>query len=466
MKIYFLFDISEYNIENALELDLRHANIPSFKKIEYFKNLRKISCGNKLCRLVLPDHLNMLTHLHTLLLPKCNLSTFTITLPKSMQIINISDNFFTSLPNFAQLGATELTEINCNNNQLTELPDTYFSNFSKLKKFFCSRNRLTHLPLFSTLSQSFHHLNCDHNEITEIPEFPSTLQYFSCTHNKLTRIPFLSNKFVFFSCKDNALTEFPEGIETCIHLFNFNCSNNRLSSIAEGIVHCKSLKFFYCENNKLQYMPLLPENLTGLFCRNNQLETLGNSLSLALHSLQELNCGKNKLTELPSPLPSPLIKLDCEENRLLHLPPLPLSIYEVNCERNFLKELPSIAHLSKLRRLNCKNNALRALPIVSWNLHFLVFKGNAILNAYLTDNEIYLPFQPRLVDCIRRFHRFKYTFYLFKCKRRFLRWLLKTRELQIREQFHPKHLWSFLKQIENGDGGDLDAFLNGNWGDK
>jgi len=79
-------------------------------------------------------------------------------------------------------------------------------------------------------------------------------------------------------------------------------------------------------------------------------------------SLQILYCYNNKLTELPPNLPNSLQILHCYDNKLTELPTiLPYSLQKLHCYDNNLTELPTTLPPS-LQKLYCNNNKLTELP--------------------------------------------------------------------------------------------------------
>jgi len=125
----------------------------------------------------------------------------------------------------------------------------------------------------------------------------------------------------------------------------------------------------------LKELPPLPTNVLDLRCERNRLTTLpdlpANLQILCCHNnalttlpklpggVYYLQCERNNLTELPS-LPSVLHKLYCSENLLTHLPPLPKTLDTLNCAYNKLEILPNLPNT--LKHLNCKNNQLITIP--------------------------------------------------------------------------------------------------------
>jgi Leucine-rich repeat (LRR) protein len=132
-------------------------------------------------------------------------------------------------------------------------------------------------------------------------------------------------------------------------------------------------------NDMLTYIPSLDRfnNLEILNCSNNQITKLlplprklkqlycsNNQLTTLPaipNTLLELSCANNQLTRLPT-LPNTLIELNCSDNRLTTLPPLPFKLKNLYCFNNQLTTLPSLPN--KLRKLICDRNKLNILPIL------------------------------------------------------------------------------------------------------
>ena len=112
-----------------------------------------------------------------------------------------------------------------------------------------------------------------------------------------------------------------------------------------------------CGGNKLTELPELPDSLTELICYQNQLTTLPD---LPV-SLTVLYCNYNDLTVLPE-LPANLTYLSCVFNQLATLPELPASLAELFCGSNQLTTLPELP--TSLTALICYNNQLTTLPVL------------------------------------------------------------------------------------------------------
>jgi uncharacterized repeat protein (TIGR01451 family) len=112
-------------------------------------------------------------------------------------------------------------------------------------------------------------------------------------------------------------------------------------------------------------------NDTSLNCYNNQLTTLP---PLPL-SLTYLECRNNQITTLPN-LPSSLTTLDCRINLLTSLPTLPSSLTRLDCRGNQLTSIPNLP--SSITDILCSSNQLSSLPVLPSSLIYLSCGSNQI----------------------------------------------------------------------------------------
>ncbi|MDR2680464.1 MAG: leucine-rich repeat domain-containing protein [Tannerella sp.] len=141
-------------------------------------------------------------------------------------------------------------------------------------------------------------------------------------------------------------------------------------------------------------------NLTLLDCRDNQLTSLpplpkrlqtlvchGNqiaSLPSLPDVLTELDCRRNRLETLSS-LPENLTVLYCEGNRLTRLPALPAGIKALSCYENSLERLDVSDH-PELRELDCSRNKLTSLSLSGCQgLKMLVCNDNLLTALDISD---------------------------------------------------------------------------------
>lgn len=139
--------------------------------------------------------------------------------------------------------------------------------------------------------------------------------------------------------------------------------------------------------------------LTTLDCKNNQLTTLpplpatltsmdcSNNHLTALGSLplnlNSLNANQNNLTALPS-LPNSITLLNVSYNQIANLPTLPTNLMLLNCEHNAIPTLPTLP--TTLAWLHCGFNQLIAFPPLPNSLYQLTFYGNQIPSAAIPAN--------------------------------------------------------------------------------
>jgi Leucine-rich repeat (LRR) protein len=224
-----------------------------------------------------------------------------------------------------------LEQLHCGTNKLTALPKALPDTLTDL---YCYDNKLTALP--EKLPPNLKSLLCDTNCLTILPDLPATLTAFDCTFN-----PGLTKNYPELN-KCNAVRE------------RIAYVNRRNREMREA--HVEEIRL----NSKgLTELPPLPPNLKKLWCNNNSLTKLPETLPA---TLQELYCYRNKLTALPAKLPDTLVSLLCPTNELTSLPKvLPDTLINLHCNDNKLTTLPSRLP-PKLGILYIYNNCLTVLP--------------------------------------------------------------------------------------------------------
>jgi Secretion system C-terminal sorting domain len=137
------------------------------------------------------------------------------------------------------------------------------------------------------------------------------------------------------------------------------------------------------------------QKLTSLTISIQNIEDLTGIIGFT--SLTSLNCGNNKITFIPplpsglktlfisdnklnnlNNLPTNLTALYCMSNKLKILPELPQNLQILNCSYNEISFLPKIP--SQLNTLICTHNLLTTLPILPITLEALVCANNNIKN--------------------------------------------------------------------------------------
>ncbi|MBS0286533.1 MAG: leucine-rich repeat domain-containing protein [Proteobacteria bacterium] len=171
--------------------------------------------------------------------------------------------------------------------------------------------------------------------------------------------------------QDNFLQTLPSNIGNNLQaLLALFCENNQLTTLPESIGKLQALQVLFCDNNQLTTLPESIGNLQvlqGLGCNNNQLTTLPESIG-NLQMLIHLRCDNNQLTALPESIGKvqALQNLWCYDNQLTALPESIgklQALHKLWCYDNQLTALPeSIGNLQVTVWLRCYNNQLTVLP--------------------------------------------------------------------------------------------------------
>lgn len=243
------------------------------------------------------------------------------------------------------------------------------------------------------------------------------------------------------------------------------------------------LKNLYCHMNQISILPDLPFTLKELICFNNNLIVLP---SLPLE-LEYLDCGNNQLTYLPD-LPNTIKELHCSENKLISLPSLPYSLEKLYCRINKLTSLPNlflcnlkvlnfsyndISFINELppflEKLKFNNNKFVLLPKLPLTVKYkyLDYKNNPLIYDFYSNNDICIIiatnqfYESKIITYINNIYdkikKFKYLFFYLKFKKKFIKWLWKSREVMIMKKFHPNKICKLLKNGISID--DLELYL-------
>lgn len=275
--------ITTSELDSIVSINISNKGIRSLQGIEYFTNLRVLSCSNN--PLVLLDT-SANSELETLVCIGCQLT-----------LLSISNN-------------AKLRVLSCFENQLTSLD---VSNNAALVRLNCRNNQLNFLDI--SKNHSLRELHCDNNSITSL-DFCNhpTLEELYCEKNQLKSLD-LNNCTMLWSVRsqDNQLTNID--IDNCTALFDLSCQRNQLTKLdVSGAPYLKRLE---CNDNNLVYLDLSTNHdLQDVNCADNQLKSLTvNNLPV----LECLDCSNNKLKSLDIDGNTMLWGLRCANNELLSL---------------------------------------------------------------------------------------------------------------------------------------------------
>jgi hypothetical protein len=174
-------------------------------------------------------------------------------------------------------------------------------------------------------------------------------------------------------------------------LTTLNVSRKSIGSL-DGISGFTALQELNCSKNQLSELPLLPARLVKLNADNNEIGELGalpssltsisvfNNFITTIASfpsqLKQIEVGSNLLETLPT-LPNTLQSLSCFQNGLMSLPTLPATLKDLYCHDNQLTALPALP--TGLDYISCASNRLSSLPALPSGLSWLDCFDNLLL---------------------------------------------------------------------------------------
>ena len=226
--------------------------ITNLKGIEYFTELRWLSCPN-----------NQLTSL--------DLSKNT-----ELEMLWCNNNLLTSLDVSKN---TKLIYLVCSDNQLTSLD---VSKNTLLTGLYCVDNQITSLDVSKNID--LRSLNCNNNQLTALDVSKNTkLGSLDCSDNQFTSLDVSNNTaLTYLGCNNNQLSTLDVSNNTA--LTRLECGINQLTSI--DLSKNTALTRLFCHQNKLASLDVSNNTkLTRLFCQENQLTSLDVSKHTALTML-------------------------------------------------------------------------------------------------------------------------------------------------------------------------------------
>ena len=294
--------LTDEELKNITNLDVRRLEIHDLKGIEYFTALKVLNCiTNKLTALDLSHN----TALEKLECVGNRLTTINLRENKKLrylscpgisygnQLTSLDVSMCTELDTLACSGNplvtldvsknTKLICLECYNNQLTTLD---LSKNAALRRIHCNDNRLTTLDLSKNTELDI--LQCSNNLLTTLDITKnSALRFLSCTDNKLSTLDVTKNSaLTYLACMDNKLTTLY--VSNNKSLESIICYNNQLTSL--DVSGCSALEVLQCNDNQLTTLDLSENTaLNWLFCYHNQIKGAG--MDALVESLPTMNGG-------------------------------------------------------------------------------------------------------------------------------------------------------------------------------
>ena len=329
-----IIDVTDPDTRKALESIAKFEVYYSDATLKPFIDeiLTDSELGDQLKGIEYLKNLNLFIFSGTDKAPNCQLKSIDVSrLPKSVKVLNISNNNFEEIKGLEQV--SDLTNLVCSSNKLSQLDLSMLMNLTLLN---CDNNSLSSIDV--TQNGSLTTLSINGNSLSTI----------DLTHN-----PALSS----LSCFQNGMKSLD--VTQNPKLTNLNCQTNNISQL--DVSHNLELKFFFCSKNKLTVLDVTQNTkLTTLQCFNNSITSLDVTNNT---NLETLWCTNNKLSSLNVDHNTLLKNLQCSGNTIsaldvTHNPLLTI----LQCNHNNISVL-NLTQNTKLTTLYAHYNYLTALDV-------------------------------------------------------------------------------------------------------
>ena len=174
------------------------------------------------------------------------------------------------------------------------------------------------------------------------------------------------DNLVYLSCEYNLIKSFPNLPNTITTII---CKVNQLDSLPSMLP--PNLTDLYCESNQLKKLPIFPISTLRVNCSYNLIDTIVSFPT----QIEEYYCASNLIQHLPV-FPNSIVRFNCAGNMINTLPSLPPLLQYLYVSSNPLGVLPTLP--SSLVTLVCGNNNLTGLPTLPINLDTLVCSNNML----------------------------------------------------------------------------------------
>ncbi|XP_034022800.1 prolargin [Thalassophryne amazonica] len=265
------------------------------------------------------------------------------------------------------------------------------------------------------------------------PSYPNSL---NCENRNLRVIPVIPSRAHYLYLQNNYISEVTaEPFQNTTDLRWINLANNRIQRIDKQVFEkIPGLLYFYIQRNELKEVPSgLPTTLEQLRLAKNQISkipagafskmgnltlldlyhnkisdsSLGKNTFKDLSSLMQLNLAHNALKKMPSGVPSGVIQLFLDKNRIEDIPKdyfqgfTNLMFVRMNNNQLSDKGVPKgVFNISTLLDLQLAHNQLSSVPVFNAHLEHLHLNHNSIesingtlmcpysLQAHLSDQSL------------------------------------------------------------------------------
>ena len=333
--------------------------------------------------------------------------------PEHVEIIELTQNRFTAVPDFSPgllVLCLDFNLIEEFSKELTGLHRLYFNmnrlaridpglHFEHLEILELSKNRLESLPNLEVFAPNLKKFNASLNFLVEFPVFPKSITEIVLSFNRIREIPSNLKDLTNLTQLDmtgnelELVPELPSSIRSFVAVRNkiretTRCSTPMMNHLL--LIGNQMEAFPLYENNDVREMfvirnlmkgialECLCENLTRINANQNNITEIPPEL-FRLPKLTHLSLAKNCLTTLPEEIKdSKLVCLNISENPVSVIPNvLPKTLVAFYCSYCGLKELPEcMSELKVLETLVAAGNELTDIPPLSRILKKLLISRN------------------------------------------------------------------------------------------
>ena len=294
-----------------------------------------------------------------------NIEKIPFKIPKKCRLKNIdlSGNNIISLPKHLK----HLIQLNISQNNISELNEKMehaILSYKNLEIIDISNNKFKSIPNCIQKLPALKRILAENNKIQELPHLSSSIELVDLKQNRLKKLPNFHNG-IGLICADYNLIEILD--DSCDSLVRLYLNMNKLSSIKNDLVF-PNLEVLEISKNFLEHLPdfkIFSPKLKKLVASNN-LITKFPSLPTGI---LEVEIGENKIEKIEDDALSNLTHLthlDLSQNFLSSIPALPPSIQSIHAISNLIKTASS-CDTPHLKTIMLSKNHLKEYPIYSNN---------------------------------------------------------------------------------------------------
>ncbi|XP_031560252.1 malignant fibrous histiocytoma-amplified sequence 1 homolog [Actinia tenebrosa] len=308
---------------------------------------------------------------------------------------------------FAILELKDLRTLRLNFSNLSSIP-TSISRLINLKVLELKSNDFKKFPLALCELTNLELLDLSDNEIVTIPSEITKLKSLKTLKLRNTKLKGILSEYIsaltsleYLDVSKNALNAFPESFANLKELERLNIWQNSFAKAPSILIGLTKLKILDISYNKLEVFDL------DLFTSGIKVEDLdleGNELTTfpekvcSLDSLQRLDVGRNKISDIPEDIKNlrKLEELWINNNNLNAFPKVIcklLSLETFSISYNNIKAVPNeLAYLSELKNLELDHCGLDVMPLsicMLKNLKRLSLGGNNIQKIPIVVNSLH-----------------------------------------------------------------------------